>query len=47
MAIKGKTILLIDDVLTTGATIEECTQTLMAAGAKAVNVLTLTRTIRK
>lgn len=46
-AIQGKTILLIDDVLTTGATIEECTQTLMAAGAKAVNVLTLTRTIRK
>lgn len=47
MAIQGRTILLIDDVLTTGATIEECTQTLMAAGAKAVNVLTLTRTIRK
>lgn len=46
-AIEGKTILLIDDVFTTGATIEECTNTLLASGAKAVNILTLARAIRK
>lgn len=44
-AIKGKTILLIDDVITTGATIEACTRTMLRAGAKNVNVLTLARTV--
>ena len=42
-AIKGKTILLIDDVMTTSATIEQCTNVLLAAGAMHVNVLTLAR----
>lgn len=42
-AIRGKVILLIDDVLTTGATLEACTQVLLEGGAKAVYVLTLAR----
>jgi len=45
-AIKGKKILLIDDVMTTGATITECTKILRKAGAKEVKVITLYRVIR-
>lgn len=44
--IKDKTIILVDDVYTTGATIGECTQTLLKSGAKAVHVLTLTRVVQ-
>lgn len=40
-AVKGKTILLIDDVLTTGATASEAARALKSAGAAAVYVLTL------
>jgi ComF family protein len=39
-------ILLIDDVFTTGATVEECSRVLLKAGAKQVDVLTLTRALR-
>ena len=39
--IKGKTILLIDDIYTTGATAEECAKTLHTSGAGNVYVLTL------
>ncbi len=39
----GKKILLIDDVYTTGATVNECARVLRTAGAKQVDVLTLAR----
>jgi len=43
--IAGKQILLIDDVFTTGATVNECAKTLRKAGAGDVFVLTLGRTV--
>jgi len=44
--LEGKAILLVDDVYTTGATANECSKVLLAAGAKSVDVLTLARTVR-
>lgn len=41
--IRNATIVLIDDVMTTGATLDECAKTLLAAGAKKVHALTLAR----
>lgn len=43
--LKGKTILIIDDVVTTGATIESCALVLKKAGAKKVKVLSLARVV--
>lgn len=41
--ISGKHVLLIDDVITTGATVEACAKALKKAGAKRVSVLTVAR----
>ncbi len=43
--VQGKTLLLVDDVYTSGATVNECCRTLIRAEAKAVYVLTLARTV--
>jgi ComF family protein len=44
--LKGKAVLLVDDVLTTGATVEACALALQRAGARHVDVLTLARVVR-
>lgn len=46
-AIKGKIVVLIDDVMTTGATLHACCKSLRHAGARDVRVLTLARRLRE
>jgi len=41
--VKGKIALVVDDVYTTGATLNECTRTLKHAGAAGVDILVLAR----
>lgn len=41
--IKGKRVVLIDDVFTTGATAKECAKTLRKAGALSVDILTIAK----
>lgn len=45
-AIRNKHIVLIDDVFTTGATVNECTKILLKNGAASVNILTLARVVK-
>lgn len=46
-AVVGKTIVLVDDVVTTGATANACARTLKKAGAKEVRVLAFARTVKE
>lgn len=41
--VEGEHLLLIDDILTTGATVGACTRTLVDAGARCVSVITFAR----
>jgi len=43
--VKGLNIVLIDDVITTGATVDECARLLVKKGASMVNVLTIARVV--
>ena len=45
-AVAGRHVLLVDDVLTSGATARACTEVLLAAGAAGVDVLVATRVTR-
>jgi ComF family protein len=44
-AVRERRVLLVDDVMTTGATADECARTLLAAGARTVDVFTLARAL--
>ena len=41
--IRGKSVILVDDIITTGATTASCTEALLKAGAKSVKVVSLGR----
>jgi ComF family protein len=43
--VKGKSVLIMDDVATTGSTISACTTALLSAGAQEVYVLTIARAL--
>jgi len=44
--VAGKNILVVDDVLTTGATVTACSKALLKAGAANVSIVTLARVVR-
>ena len=45
--VKGKTIVLIDDVVTTGATADSCARVLLKNGAKEIRLLTFAKAVGK
>lgn len=45
LRVAGRRVLLVDDVMTTGATADECARVLRAAGARRIDVLTLARVL--
>ena len=44
--LRGRTLLVVDDIMTTGSTLSECAKTLKAAGADRVWCVTLARSLR-
>ena len=44
--VQSQKILMVDDVMTTGATLSACAEACMSAGAKEVNVLVFARVAR-
>jgi phosphoribosylpyrophosphate synthetase len=44
--VRGRSVLIVDDVMTTGATASECAQVLLRAGASQVFVVTVARAIK-
>jgi ComF family protein len=44
--LRGRAVVLVDDVMTTGATVDACSRVLLRAGAARVSVLTLARVVQ-
>ena len=44
-SVRGMRLLLVDDIYTSGATVNECARVLLRSGAREVQVLTLARTV--
>ena len=45
-AVAGRSVILIDDVLTTGSTVEACARALQRAGAAKIELLAFARVVR-
>ena len=43
--VRGRRVLLVDDVFTTGSTVQECSRVLRTAGAARIEVFTLARSL--
>lgn len=44
--LKGKTVLIVDDIITTGATMNHCANAILKAGAKSVFGISIAKTMK-